>query len=111
MKQQPSAVGRCRAAEQGTTILSISPELPDGGYIFGHTRSYPKEYLATGPNEPLLRSLAEIGQGRYAPEPAQVFELSPTPERTRQDITDWLLIAFLVLLPVDIWLRRRAWGR
>ena len=29
----------------------------------------------------------------------------------RRDITDWLLIAALALLPLDIFLRRRTWGR
>src|SRR5262249_440120 len=33
---------------EGTTIFSItSPDLPDGGTSFGHTRSYPREFLAT----------------------------------------------------------------
>jgi uncharacterized membrane protein len=97
--------------KQGTTIISISsPELPDGNYVFGHTRSYPPEFLATETNEPLLRSLAEISHGKFAPKPEEVFQAAASPERSRQDITDWLLTAFLMLLPVDLWLRRRSWS-
>ncbi len=97
--------------KQGTTIISISsPVLPDGNYVFGHTRSYPAEFLNTEPNEPLLRTLAETTQGKYAPSASEIFTPSPTSESSRQDITDWLLTAFLLLLPVDIWLRRRRWA-
>ena len=30
-----------------------SADLPDGGYAFGHTRSYPREFLGTEFDEPL----------------------------------------------------------
>ena len=59
---------------RGTTIVSISsPDLPDGGTVFGHTRSYPREFLTTETNEVLLRRLAQIGRGRFAPTPEEVF--------------------------------------
>jgi Ca-activated chloride channel family protein len=108
-----NAPGSYRASvalpKQGTTILSISsPALPDGSYTFGHTRSYPKEFLATEPNEALLRTLAGTAHGKFSPSPAEIFAPSPSSESRRQDVTDWLLTAFLLLLPVDIWLRRSS---
>jgi hypothetical protein len=64
---QQEGPGEYRAAfdlpEEGTSIFSVSsPDLPDGGYVFGHTRSYPQEYLRTEVNEPLLHTLAARGR-------------------------------------------------
>lgn len=96
---------------EGTTIFSItSPELPDGGTVFGHTRSYPREFLALEPNETLLRQMADIGGGRFAPSPNDVFSAPAKALPLRRDLTDWFLIGALVLLPIDIWLRRRSWN-
>ncbi len=95
---------------EGTAIFSVSsPDLPDGGYVFGHTRSYPREFLSTETNELLLRSLAALGRGRYAPTPAEIFARPTKSSRQHRDLTDCFLIAALVLLPLDIWLRRRTW--
>lgn len=94
--------------KEGTTVFSIfSPDLPDAGYVFGHTRSYPREFLTTETNNPLLRSLAESTHGKYAPSPAEVFSPPANPARTPHDLTDRLLMACLILFPIDIWLRRR----
>ena len=96
---------------EGTTIFSVtSPELPDGGTVFGHTRSYPREFLSAQTNETLLRQMAEVGRGRFAPAPREVFAAPATAAPLRRDLTDWFLIGALCLLPVDIWLRRRSWG-
>ncbi len=94
---------------EGATVFSVSsPDLPEGSHVFGYTRSYPREFLTTETNEPLLRSLADIAHGRYAPTPADVFTAPRTPARTRHDLTDDFLIAALLLFPIDIWLRRRS---
>ena len=96
--------------DEGTTVINItSPDLPDGGLALAHTRSYPREFLTTDTNEPLLRQLAEIGGGKFSPAPSEVFARAATRNDRRRDITDWLLIAALALMPVDIWLRRRTW--
>ena len=99
-------------APEGTTLVSVnSPDLPDGGYTFGHTRSYPREFLSTETNEPLLRSLADLTHGKFAPTPADIFTRPATAVPQRRDITNSLLIAALTLLPLDIWMRRRQWAR
>jgi hypothetical protein len=95
---------------EGTSIFSVSsPDLPDGGYVFGHTRSYPKEFLRTDTDETLLRTMASLGRGKYSPSPAEVFSRPPTATRQHRDLTNAFLIAALLLLPLDIWLRRRTW--
>ena len=97
-------------APEGTTLISVnSPDLPDGGYTFGHTRSYPREYLSSTTNEPLLRSLANLAHGKYAPTPTEIFARPANAAPQHRDITDALLIAALALFPLDIWMRRRQW--
>jgi hypothetical protein len=54
--------------EIGTTIFNVSsPDLPDGGHTFGHTRSYPREFLSTETNEPLLARSRDLGAGSMTP--------------------------------------------
>ncbi len=108
------APGSYRAAfdlpSEGTSVFSVSsPDLPDGGYVFGHTRSYPREFLSTETNEPLLRSLAALGGGKFAPQPEEIFARPAQSSMQRRDLADDFLIAALLLLPLDIWLRRRTW--
>ena len=96
----------------GTSIFNVSsPDLPDGGYAFGHTRSYPREFLTTGTNEPLLRRLADIGHGKYMPAPAEIFTRPTRGSSQRRELADYFLMAALSLFPLDIWLRRRTWAR
>jgi uncharacterized membrane protein len=111
---QQDAPGRYHASfdlsSEGTSIFSVSsPDLPDGGYVFGHTRSYPPEFLRTEADEPLLHTLASLGRGKFSPLPAEVFSKPATPALTHRDLADYFLEAALLLLPLDIWLRRRTW--
>ena len=95
---------------EGTTVINISsPELPDGGLALAHTRSYPREFLSTDTNESLLQQIATAGRGKFAPQPGEVFARMEHPLQRRRDITDWLLITSILLLPLDIFLRRRTW--
>ena len=96
---------------EGTSIFSVSsPDLPDGGYVFGHTRSYPREFLRTETNEPLLRTLATLGRGKVLTLARRNLH-PPAGRRLRStaNLTNDFLIAALLLLPLDIWLRRRTW--
>lgn len=96
-------------AAEGTTIFSLSsPDLPDAGTTFGHTRSYPREFLRAETNEPLLRRLAELGHGAFDLKPSAVWAPANSTTPQRKDFTDYFLIAALALIPLDIWLRRRA---
>ena len=62
-------------------------------------------------NEPFLRSLAALGGGKFAPKSGEIFARPTQPTMQRRELTDDFLIASLLLLPLDIWLRRRTWRR
>ncbi len=98
------------AGGAATTMFSVSsPELTDRPYVFGHTRSYPREFLRTGTDEVFLRAVASAGAGRFDPPGADVFA-PPTRFSVRKvDLTNDFLAAALLLLPLDIFLRRRTW--
>lgn len=95
----------------GTTTFSItqtgSTEHP---YVFTHTRSYPREYLLTEPDTTALRSLADLSNGKLEPLPEEIFRASPVARPVQNDLSNLFLIAALLLLPLDIWLRRRQWS-
>ncbi len=96
--------------QEGTTVVNVSsPQLPDGGTAFAHTRSYPREFLTAETNEKLLREISAATRGRFDPKPEEIFSRTDHPAMRRRDLTNWFLIASLLLLPVDIFLRRRTW--
>ncbi|MEO6742078.1 MAG: hypothetical protein ABIP20_17680, partial [Chthoniobacteraceae bacterium] len=100
---------RIALPQEGATIVSVSsPDLPDGGMAFAHTRSYPREFLAGGTNETPLRELAAAGHGKFDPKPGEIFARAEYPARRRRELTNWFLIAALALVPIDIFLRRRT---
>ncbi len=110
------APGRYRAEFDlpldGTTIFSVtSPDLPDGGATFGHTRSYPREFLSSATNDALLRQIASSAGVGYDPNPTAVWTPPTKLTSQRRELTDWFLIAALALIPLDIYLRRRSPGR
>jgi len=97
--------------ETGTTLFSVaSPELPDGGTSFGHTRSYPREFLTSATDDAMLRQLAGKTGGRFDPKPAEIWAAPAVSAPQLHELTDAFLIAALALIPLDIFLRRRAPG-
>ncbi len=114
VESRQEAPGQYRAtvdlAPEGTTLFHLtSPQLPDGGYDFAHTRSYPREFLTNDLNRPLLEELAKSGHGKYAPTPDEIFARPAKRTNQRRDLTDYFLMAALGLFPLDIWIRRRTW--
>ena len=101
---------RIALPREGTTVINVaSPDLPDGGLALAHTRSYPREFLSTETQVPLLRQIAQAGGGKFDPQPWEIFARPEHPSPRRRDLTNWFLIAALALLPIDIFLRRRTW--
>ena len=87
-----------RIAGGGDFDFSInSQQLPEGGYVFGYTRSYPREFLTTDTNADLLRKMAEAGHGRFAPDPSQIFERPKHGANRSVDVTDYFLSLALLL--------------
>jgi Ca-activated chloride channel family protein len=97
---------------EGTTVVSISTGGSDSQdeYVFGHTRSYPREFLTSDTNEAALQKLA-AGGGQYAPSPEAIFARPKIAQVQPIELRDYLLIAALVLFPLDIWLRRREFRK
>ncbi len=93
--------------EVSTIALSFGDESQRDGLRFAHARRMPSEFRGIGLDENALRKIAEAGGGRFNPAPADVFRRETTATR-RQDLTPWLLAGALLLLPIDLWLRRRA---
>jgi len=67
-----------------------------------------REHRRLAPNTELLASLAALTGGRVNPEPAAVLAARPGLTREIQPLAPWLVPAILVLVLVDIALRRRV---
>ncbi|MGJ3239322.1 MAG: VWA domain-containing protein [Anaerolineae bacterium] len=106
---------------EGAYYLAINGTAPDGeqtiNQISGWVMSYSAEYAITQANEALLTRLAEISGGRdLSATPEDTFAITQTPRTATTAIWHWLLIAAMVLLPLDIAARRiivtrRDWQR
>ncbi|HWL51225.1 MAG TPA: glutamine amidotransferase [Chthoniobacteraceae bacterium] len=97
------------ATAETTWVNLSSPEETGLEKAFGFTPPYPAEFLNNGTDDAALAALAESVSGRHAPAPEAVFERPVEGVRRFADLTSWFLVAALLLLPVDIWLRRRSW--
>ena len=104
------------AGGEGNTMFAVSAaELPnERPFVFGHARPVAAEFRRLEPDEPLLRELAAAGGGRFDPAPAEVFGTRPpagggNSGGRRRDATGAFLLAALLLLPLDVFLRRRTW--
>ncbi len=96
----------------GTTLFAMSaPGFLERPYVLGYTKPYPREFLKTGTDEAALRTLARIGHGKFDPKPEEVFARPVTKIPQWHDLTNPLLALALLLLPLDIYLRRREWKR
>jgi uncharacterized membrane protein len=78
----------------------------------GFVMSYSPEYRAAPTESTLLADLATIGGGRVLPfnAPAEAFAHTLPPVRGASDLWPWLLAAAILLLPLDVGLRRISFG-
>lgn len=67
---------------------------------------YPLEYRFTRPNSPLLTRIAELTGGRVNPEPTRAYDVPINPRPLRQELWSLALLLSLLLLLVDITVRR-----
>jgi uncharacterized membrane protein len=108
--------GSFRPEQTGVYLLHVTGQQA-GSAVAAQTRgfvmSYSPEYLDPQGEAPLLPDLAEIGHGRVLPleSPAAAFAHTLPPARSATDLWPWLLMAALLLLPVDVGLRRIILGR
>ncbi|BCW96988.1 MAG: VWA domain-containing protein [Fimbriimonadales bacterium] len=94
---------------QGLYVLSTQGDF-GGGRASTLTTAlaipYPLEYRFYRPNRPLLERIASLTGGRVAPEPARAYDLPPAPQRFTRDLWTLALMLALLLLMVDITVRR-----
>ena len=95
--------------EQGLYTLSTQ-----GDFGTGHQATlttalavpYPLEYRFYRENRPLLERIAAQTRGRVNPEPARAYDPPPAPQRLTRDLWTLALLLSLLLLMVDITVRR-----
>ena len=107
------APGRYRATlekpETGGAVVAVSDEA--GRPVSqAWTPDYPAEFQVMKDGIPLLKELSALTGGRFDVKPDEVLRPGLHPAATRNELTPWLLVAALLLWPVDIWLRRREWS-
>ena len=60
--------------------------------------------------KPLLKELSSMTGGKFDAKPEDILRPAKRSAATRSELAPWFLAAALLLLPVDIWLRRREWS-
>jgi len=112
LQLQPAAPGHFRgtflAAGQGAYIVSVSAHgqgHADAGQA-GLDIPYPAEYRTTGTNLPFLASVAAAGGGSVISAPGAVWADNLPGVNAQHPLANWLFLLALLLLPVDIGLRR-----
>lgn len=100
------------AEEVGEYILNVGVKGKSGGYSFfttGASVSYSSEYLNLASNTALLQKLANITGGMVLPEKAaeaDVFRRTHEVAVTTTDLWPFLLMAAVLLFPLDVFFRR-----
>ncbi len=72
----------------------------------GAVASYSPEYKQLGTNTALLKDIAGLTGGRVLTNPAEAFSQDLTRTTRQQEIWPWLLLAAILLFPLDIAVRR-----
>lgn len=100
--------GEFPATAIGTYLVNVSRSDRRGtvSQTAGIALSYPPEYRDLKTNDFVLTRLAERTGGRVLRDPAEVFGKGRQPARTPVEIWPALLLAALLLFPLDVALRR-----
>lgn len=95
---------------EGAYFVSVVGEAPDGSVLSardGWVRSYSREYAAPLVPSDLLEALAALTGGRdLSGQLAEAFAPPTQPRVTQQPLTPWLLLMAVLLLPLDVAVRR-----
>ncbi|MFQ5612503.1 MAG: VWA domain-containing protein, partial [Anaerolineae bacterium] len=108
--------GDFRPEQTGTYLLRLSAQAGQevvAAQTTGFVLTYSPEYRTTGVDAALLPDLAEIGGGQVLSlaEPGAAFAHSLPPARGQSDLWPGLLALAVLLLPLDVGLRRVVFGR
>jgi Mg-chelatase subunit ChlD len=108
--------GAFRPEETGTYLLHLAGQEGEemvAAQTRGFVMAYSPEYRAMQMDEALLPDLAAIGNGRVLPldAPVESFAHTLPPARGTTDLWPWFLVVAILLLPLDVGLRRVIFGR
>lgn len=100
------------ARDVGTYVVSVAQEdgndiSPDVNFI---SIPYPPEYKDMSPNEPLLRRISQETSGKFNPDAQRIFGGNFRKSRSFTDIWRLLMIISMLLLPIDVAVRRVAFS-
>lgn len=105
--------GAFRPGDEGAYFLRVAAQSGDGdpdaqfSQTTGWVHTYSAEYATFGSDTRLLESLADLTGGADLSErPAAAFAHTVTGQRAHVPLWPWLLLAALLLLPLDIAVRR-----
>lgn len=96
----------------GTYVVVVQHQQPDGKTqvsIGMNTVAYSPEYRDLASNEQVLQQVARLTGGKVQPAPQEIFGSQRNPVRLPIEVSVSLLFAAMVLLPLDIALRRVVW--
>jgi Ca-activated chloride channel homolog len=97
------------APQTGTYLVNVVQRDADGrqrNTVLGLSTAYSPEYRTTQPNTALLSQLAQSGSGRTDPAPSAVFGVDRPGVLSPSDMIPKLLFLAMLLLPIDIAIRR-----
>ncbi|CAN5429040.1 VWA domain-containing protein [soil metagenome] len=103
--------GSFEASELGSYIVSVSEPDPRGGVrvsTSGFSVPYPPEYRLTRPNLPLLTQISDTTGGKTLTKPAEALRPLVDPGVSITELWRSFLLMALVLLPIDVAIRRIA---
>ncbi len=114
----PKAPGRFEAtfeaSEPGSYQLRVRQRLADGTErVLSRvlTRGYPEELRVGPPDQQLMQAIARLSGGRAGLRPEEAFRADGRTAQRPVALWPWLLAAAMVLLVLDVALRRIEWGR
>src|SRR5207253_9585265 len=101
------------APDIGTYLVNVLQKSGDGkgpekSTVVGLSTAYSPEYKETQPNRYLMTQLAQAAGGRVDPPPSAVFGGDRPGVFSPADLTRALLLLAMLLLPLDIAMRRLA---
>lgn len=89
-------------------VAVVDGRSPDEARTIAWSRGYPAEYGPHPDQAALLRAVAAATGGRMVADPAELFAPAAVPVRRPVAVAPLLLAAALVLLPVELFVRRVA---
>lgn len=114
---QPSAPGHFRgsfqANAQGPYFVTVEARGAGHGEAgqAGLDVPYSAEYRTTGTNTPFLHAMAAAGGGSIMTQPQGAWLDNLSPVYAQRSLTAWLWLLALLLLPIDIGVRRLVMSR